>query len=774
MFARVAFDLPVPTEFTYSVPDELTADLIPGQRVRVPFRTRTKIGYVVTLEEATDLDPQKIKALYSIVDPEPLLPPDLMKLARWIANYYCCALGEAIQAMLPGGVRKRRPKVKVVVRVDSGSGSGSDRRVDEGRGEKEGDTPPAPAPPLPKRAKKAIHLLGVLNRHDDPVRMKDLLDEAGVSRAALTTLERAGLARVEARDADEEFFKNDVVERQQPPTLESAQEHALAALCDPIASPSFGVHLLLGVTGSGKTEVYLQAIRLAVEQGRQAIVLVPEIALTPQTVRRFRARFDRVAVLHSQQTERERRQAWRQIRRGEADVVIGPRSAVFAPVTRLGLIVVDEEHEGSFKQEHAPRYHARDVAIMRARAAPCPVVLGSATPSLESYANARRDRYELHLLPERAGGYPLPPVEVVDLAEERGRLFSTRLRYAVSEAVADGGQVILFLNRRGFSTLVKCVRCEHMLECPNCSALLVFHKGRRRTVCHLCQHEARITPTCPECHGQGSLQYAGTGTERLEEEAAAAWPGVPLLRVDSDSVRGKSLEAALETFRRGDARIMVGTQMIAKGHHFPDVTLVGIINADTALHLPDFRANERTFSLIAQVAGRAGRGDRGGRVIVQTFHPDHYAVEAASRHAFEEFALKEIEERAVVGLPPSRRAALIIASSESEDLAQQAIDQAAGAVRAWLKTRGQKKRNEQPSLLAPAEATTASAPVDERVDVRGPAKAPIERLRGRWRYMLLLLSESPTALSYACRGIRSLKPPRRTDLTVDVDPSAVL
>jgi len=765
MFARVAFDLPVPTEFTYAVPGELRDDLVPGQRVRVPFRTRTRVGYLVALEEESEIDRSRVKPLYAVVDPEPLLPPELMDLARWVARYYCCALGEAIQAMLPGGVRRRRPKVKVVVPLAT---DGDQTDGDQDEEARDGDVPGGLSP----RATKAAALWRVLAGHERPVRLKDLLEEAGVSRAALSTLERAGLARVESRDADEAPLVEDAVPGQEPPSLEAPQAQALAALENPIASPSFGVHLLLGVTGSGKTEVYLQAIARAVERGRQAIVLVPEIALTPQTVRRFRARFDRVAVLHSQQTERERRQAWRRIRRGEADVVIGPRSAVFAPVARLGLIVVDEEHEGSFKQEHAPRYHARNVAIVRARAAPCPVLLGSATPSLESYANAHRGRYALHRLPERAGGYPLPPVEVVDLAEERGRLFSSRLRYAVAEAVEDGGQVILFLNRRGFSTLVRCARCGHTLECPNCSALLVFHKGRRRTMCHLCQHEARITPACPECHGPGALQYAGTGTERLEEEAAAAWPGVPLLRVDSDSVRGKSLEAALDTFRRGDARLLVGTQMIAKGHHFPDVSLVGIINADTALHLPDFRANERTFSLIAQVAGRAGRGDRGGRVIVQTFNPDHYAVSTAARHAYEEFAARELEERAVVGLPPARRAALIVASSEVEALAKEAIEQAAESVRSWLRTR-ERRGDAQPSLLG-GDGDAGGQALDPRVEVRGPAKAPIERVRGRWRYMLLLLSESATSLSWACRGVRGLKFPRRTDVTVDVDPSAVL
>jgi primosomal protein N' (replication factor Y) len=465
-------------------------------------------------------------------------------------------------------------------------------------------------------------------------------------------------------------------------------------------------------------------------------------------VRRFRARFERVAVLHSAQTQKARRQAWQMIRRDEADVVVGPRSAIFAPVARLGLIVVDEEHETSFKQhEPAPRYHARDVAVVRARAAGCPVLLGSATPSLESFHNAHRGRYGLHRLPRRAGGYPMPPVEIVDLTHEAGRIFSRRLRVAVADAVDEGGQVILFLNRRGFATIVVCERCRDTLSCPHCTTALVFHKGRHRTVCHLCGHEARLPRACPACH-HGTLKQLGTGTERVEEEAARAWGDIPRVRVDSDSVRGRRLEEALDEFRRGDARILIGTQMIAKGHHFPDVTLVGIVNADTALHLPDFRANERTFSLVAQVAGRAGRGDMGGRVIVQTFNAHHYAIASAARHDYEAFATQELEERQLLGLPPERRAVLLLLTSEVETAAATAAQRVAQAV--------------------------AAAAADGAVDVRGPAKAPIERVRGRWRYMLLLLAHSASALSRTSTAARTVKLPRNVDLTLDIDPAAVL
>jgi len=719
VFAKIALDLPVPTEFTYAVPERLRTELRPGQRVRVPFRTQTRVGYLVAIEEQSDI--ADTRDILAVVDAEPLVPPDLLRLARWISSYYGCALGEAIQAMLPGGVRRPRPRTKVVVRTGDGE--------------------------LPARARKASAVFEALARFERPPPVKRLLDAAGTTRAALRTLERAGLVRLVEDDREEELDRETPVDADTPPALEPAQQSALDGLRPDVLTPRFHVHLLLGVTGSGKTEVYLRAIEETLRTGRQAIVLVPEIALTPQTVRRFRARFSSVAVLHSAQAEAERRRAWQRIRRGEADVVIGPRSAVFAPVKRLGLVVVDEEHETSFKQETAPRYHARDVAVIRARDAGCPVLLGSATPSLESYANARRGRYALHRLPGRAGGYPLPPIEIVDLSQESSHVFSRRLRVAVADAVRQGGQVILFLNRRGFSTVVVCERCKHALGCPNCSSTLVFHKGRARTVCHLCGHAAKALSSCPECHAP-TLKYVGSGTERVAEEAAEAWPQVPLVRVDSDSARGERLEDALESFRRGDARLLVGTQMVAKGHHFPDVTLVGIVNADTALHLPDFRANERTFSLIAQVAGRAGRGDRGGRVIVQTYNPRHYAIAAASRHDYEGFAATELEERALLGLPPERRCALAVLSATEEPDARMAAQRVAEAVRGQM--------------------------AGGMVELRGPAKAPIERVRGKWRTMVLILSKSAGALSRACAAARTARVPRRVDLVLDIDPAAVL
>ncbi|MFB3067148.1 MAG: primosomal protein N' [Planctomycetota bacterium] len=719
MFARIAFDLPIPTEFTYAVPETLASTLQPGQRVRVPFRTTSRIGWCVALEESTEV--QKVREISAVVDETPLLPEDLMQLASWIASYYVCSLGDVLQAMLPGGVRRRAPRVRRVVRTGTGQ--------------------------LERRAPAAQALLQALETFESPPTIAQLLRTAGVSRAALSTLERAGLACIEQMEQDDRLDAPAPAALEQPPRPEPAQAEVLAAVAPDLIAPSFRVHLVLGVTGSGKTEVYLRAIAECIRRGRQAIVLVPEIALTPQTVRRFRARFARVAVLHSAQTHKTRRREWKRIRRGEADVVVGPRSAVFAPVPALGLIVVDEEHENSFKQDQTPRYQARDVAVVRAQSAGCPVLLGSATPSLESYSNARAGRYTLHHLPRRVRGIPMPPVELVDMRGEKGRIFSTRLRLSVSEVLTDGGQVILFLNRRGFATVSVCRRCGHTLGCPHCSSMLVFHKRRRRTVCHLCGHECAVARKCSECFSE-AIEFIGWGTERVAEEAAGAWPGARLQRIDSDSVRGPQLEAALDSFRHGETRILVGTQMLAKGHDFPNVRLVGIVNADTALHLPDFRANERTFQLVVQVSGRAGRSDRGGRVLVQTYNPDHYTLQAAATGDYEDFARRELEERELLGLPPARRAALMIVSAEQDDDAREA----ARAVHAAVAQEAQRLG----------------------VELRGPARAPIERVRGRWRWMLLALGERAGVLPALGRRAQKTRLSRKVDLVVDVDPAAVL
>jgi primosomal protein N' (replication factor Y) len=523
----------------------------------------------------------------------------------------------------------------------------------------------------------------------------------------------------------------------------------VAALEAALSAERFAPFLLLGVTGSGKTEVYLRAIEACRRQGRQALVLVPEIALTPQTVARLGARFDRVAVLHSALGDAQRARAWRRIRAGEADVVIGPRSAVFAPVPRLGLVVVDEEHEPSFKQQNAPRYHARDLALVRAQRAGAVVVLGSATPSLESWHHAREGRYGLLRLPERVAGRTLPGVQIVDLGapEERagpGALFSRTLQTRLREALRAGHQAILFQNRRGFATSVACPRCGLVVRCEHCDVALTYHRSEARALCHLCGHERRLPPACPDCALPG-LRMRGVGTQTVEQELERIAPGVRLARLDSDTMGGRdAYEEVLGRFARREIDVLVGTQMIAKGLDFPGVTLVGVVSADTALALPDFRAAERTFQLLAQVAGRAGRGDDDGRVVVQTRLPDHPAVEMAAAQDFERFAEHEIADRRAHGYPPFGRLLRVL-------------------------VRGPKASEVSARARATRDLAVASAAPS--VEVLGPAPPPVARVQGRWREQVLVKAPDHREVARVLEALRAAPRPRgRVEESYDVDP----
>ena len=517
-----------------------------------------------------------------------------------------------------------------------------------------------------------------------------------------------------------------------------------------LKADAFAPFLIHGVTGSGKTEVYLSAIEEVVARGREAIVLVPEISLTPQTTRRFRRRFARVAVLHSHQSDVERHRHWQRIAAGEVEVVVGARSAIFAPTRRLGLIVVDEEHEGTFKQETVPRYHARDVAVKRAQLEGVPVLLGSATPSLESWWNAERGRYARLSMPTRVEGRPMPAVEVIDLRHEKqlpGALSET-LRQAMHQALSAGGQVILLLNRRGYHTFVVCPQCGSVLKCHSCDVAVTYHRSRHLLVCHTCDAERSCPSACPACAAP-RLHYGGIGTERLEREVQTAFPNYVARRMDSDSMRRPgSHEQVLSAFKAGEVHILLGTQMIAKGLDFPNVTLVGVVNADTALHLPDFRASERTFQLVAQVAGRTGRGDRPGRVLVQTFCPDHAAIHHAVLHDYEGFVKNELSERQKFGVPPFGRLVRLIARGPSEL-----------AVFEYLKSLGKEL----------SQAASGS------VRILGPAPAPIIKIRNLYRFHLQ--ARCPTARPLQC-FLHELPerhpPPRDIELAIDVDPVSML
>ncbi|MCE9544972.1 MAG: primosomal protein N' [Planctomycetia bacterium] len=540
--------------------------------------------------------------------------------------------------------------------------------------------------------------------------------------------------------------------------LNADQQAALTTVLNAINASRHETVLIHGITGSGKTEVYIQAIQEVVSFGRQAIVLVPEISLTPQTESRFRARFGRVAVLHSHLSDAERHWHWEQIADGQVPVIVGARSAVFAPTPHLGLIVIDEEHESSFKQETAPRYRTRDVAQQRAAAEGIPLVLGSATPSLESWQRAIDGEYRLVEMPRRVFDRPLPQVATIDLRVERedrqsrGAL-SRPLLMAMERALQDGGQVILLLNRRGFATHVQCPACGHALNCPHCEIALTHHRHAQLLICHYCDFQLAEPNRCPHC-GFDGLRFSGRGTQKLEMEVRARFPGFECLRMDTDSMqRPGSHQEALRRFREGEVRILLGTQMIAKGLDFPDVTLVGVINADTALHLPDFRAAERTFQLVTQVAGRTGRGPRGGRVLVQTYEPEHSAIRAAVRHDYAMFAAEELPIRRTHGYPPFGMMVRLVVRGPEENLTREVAAELGRYLREAKET-----------------ASKAAAPAAE-LRLLGPAPAPFPRLHGKYRFVVQLLAAEEEPLRAAVRtAVDRLKLPDDVLVSIDVDP----
>jgi primosomal protein N' (replication factor Y) len=547
-----------------------------------------------------------------------------------------------------------------------------------------------------------------------------------------------------------------------PLVLNPDQLQALSAVEQALAQGGFRAFLLHGVTGSGKTEIYLQAIQRVVAQGREAIVLVPEISLTPQTIHRFRGRFPHVAVLHSHLSDADRGGHWRRIATGQVQVVVGARSAVFAPTRKLGLIIVDEEHEGSFKQEGVPRYHGRDVAVMRARLEGIPILLGSATPALESWHNVQKKQYQLLSLPGRVLDLPLPRVGLIDLRHEppargRYRALSPALERAMREALGAGGQVILLLNRRGYATCIFCPSCGHAVKCKFCDVSLILHRAEVRARCHYCGYEQAPPKVCPQCQSP-KISYLGQGTEKLEAEIAHKFPGVSARRMDSDTMRKPGSHAeVLDAFKRGDVRILMGTQMIAKGLDFPNVTLVGVVDADIALHLPDFRAGERTFQLLAQVAGRTGRGLQGGKVLVQTFNPEHPCIALAARHDYPAFALEELKLRQAHSYPPFHRMARVIIRGRKHEPVAACAKMLAEAFQAGLR----------------ADAATRQPSAHLRL--LGPAEAPLFRLKNFYRYHFQLQSANAQALHEVLRAVLGrARPPAGVDVAVDIDPLSML
>ncbi|MDZ7779096.1 MAG: primosomal protein N' [Gemmatimonadota bacterium] len=817
---EVALPLPIHRTFTYEIEGEPPPS---GTRVLVPFRNADRIGWVVGTGEDGPI--RGLRSVLSVLDDRPTVTEDILELCRWMAEYYAAPLGITIRATLPAvlsdvsrdyvtwtgsqasaeGLRPRERKLMAhlsrdgkphrVTTLRRALGMGSiwaEVRALEARGLLRHEAVPPTEPAVrTRRVVRVKDTVGTLEERErlfgradrqreaydlleasgGSVELRHLTGVEGFSRSVVQGLQDKGLVELE----DEEEIRDPFAQAPVPapvdlvptPAQRTALERLTAALDDPAPAP----FLLQGITGSGKTLVYIELLREVLRRGKTAIVLVPEISLTPQTVSRFQAHFGgQIAVLHSGLSSGERYDAWRLLRDGERRVAVGARSALFAPLEGLGLVVVDEEHDGSYKQSEAPRYQARDLAVMRARSHGAVCLLGSATPSLESRYNAETGKFVRLELPERAGGASLPDVDVVDLREERKRrakprgggeggpeqhVFSTRLVEAVELRLRKGEQVILLLNRRGYSSFVQCRSCGEVERCENCSISLTFHRVTRRIVCHHCRFEAPAPSRCPRC-GSDDLSFRGVGTEQVERVAVETFPSARIARMDVDTTSGKwAHQRILDRVERHEVDILLGTQMIAKGLDFPGVTLVGVVNADVGLHLPDFRASERTFQLLSQVAGRAGRGALGGEVLVQTSMPEHYAVQAALSHDYEGFVRRELEERRHPRYPPHVRLANVVVSSPDQTLAAEGAEAAAS----WLKPR----------------LARGGGGADE-VELVGPAPAPIERLHGRWRWHFLLRAASPKGLGVAVRTLvtRFRLPSGDVRLALDRDPVALL
>jgi primosomal protein N' (replication factor Y) len=766
MIARVSLEIALRKEFDYLIPPGLTGQVDVGSRVQVPFGPRKVLGCVTALAEESAHT--KLKPIIKVIGAQTLVTPKVLKLARWIADYYCCPPEIALKSVLPEVVRKEQSgwRERLFVRALSFTGE---------------------LPKLPKRQREIWNII----EERREMALQELLELAETTASTIRRLEDRGLVEIANQISERDPYAREQILPTQPLPVNPAQAASLEKIKSAMnasaklnsdaqlsTSPTLSskTFLLHGVTGSGKTEVYLQAIAHALEQGKGAIVLVPEISLTPQTVERFKARFSSgtlqtlVAVLHSHLSSGERHDEWHKIRQGRARIVIGARSAIFAPVDPLGLIIVDEEHEHTYKQEESPRYHARDVAIMRGQMECAPVVLGSATPSLETYFNCRKGKYTLLELPERVDDQKMPQVRVVDMRQaarkEKGTpIFSPQLKEAITQRLERGEQTILFLNRRGYSTSLQCPKCGYVCGCPNCSISLTYHRQEQKLSCHICGHSERVPLVCPnESCKNPAIRFSGTGTQKVEETLAKLFPHARTHRMDADTMKRKDdYRKILGDFRAAKIDILVGTQMIAKGLHFPNVTLVGIIFADLALHQPDFRAGERTFQLLTQVAGRAGRGDIEGEVVVQAFTPFHPAIQFARRHDFQGFYEQELEFREQLKYPPFSRVALLTLKGRNEEKVKFSAEHLKKVIESKVQS---------PKPKVPAGAATLDlGPWTLDLVIAGPAPAPLLRAETFYRYQIMLRTQRMSALSRELAKImQSLSLPEDVMLAVDIDP----
>ena len=820
-YAEVAVPVNVHQTFTYRLPERMAERAMPGSRVLVPFGKQLITGYIIQVHQSLqelgqESEDFEIRDVEEIIDAEPLLTSELLDLSKWIADYYYSPWGEVIKACLPAGINVEAETILSITHEGRAALAASEGRVarsskiqalsmiaDQGmialstlaksltkarasaiarELEKSGMvtlTREVQSPQVRTKRQQAVRLvlrdpgetgkplsepqrkiIGILSDSAEPVAYATLAEAADVSPAVIRTLEKRGYVEVFPRDVRRNplsHLKNQDESDHADLNLTDEQQAALDQIAEKLDEKKYAAFLLHGVTGSGKTEVYLRAMRETLLKGRTALMLVPEISLTPMFARRLRAHFgDAVAILHSSLSEGERLDEWNRIRRGEARVCIGARSAIFAPLENIGLIVVDEEHEASYKQEESPRYHGRDSAIMRALRADAVIILGSATPSMESFHNAHTGKYTYLKLDERFGGRQMAAVEIVDMRkvfERHGKqqIFSDEMKDAMRENHERGEQTLVLLNRRGFSSFSLCRSCGHTSHCPNCDVTLTYHKSDARLVCHYCNHQERVPKTCPECNGP-YIYYVGEGTEQIEALLKDLFPQMRVSRLDRDTTRRRgAFEKLLGEFGTGEIDLMVGTQMIAKGHDFQNVTLVCVVSVDAGLGMPDFRSAERTFQLLTQVAGRAGRGEKPGRVIIQSYHTEHYALEFARQQNYEKFYEFEINFRRNMHYPPFVALInLLIRHPEYVKAATMASD-IARLVR----------ENDAEKVLR----------------VLGPAPAPFARLKGEYRMQVLIKTryrrQAREALDASVLRLKDAGQDLKA-LTIEVDPVSLL
>ena len=738
-FFQVVLPLPLRQSFTYSLPETIGAIPGEGMRVIVPFGKREVMGYIAAeiKESEICLKDRKIKDIIRLLDEESLIDAEILKLCRWAADYYLCGFGEMMKAALPSFMKRSKEKIERSAEIIEKEGTGIEQYRE-----------------LCRNAVRQRAVLELLFKEHKTLTLSEIKDQTGAGASVVVALQKKGLLRMSTKKVKRKPFILGAAERKEF-VLSQEQETALEEISRKITECAFQVFLLKGVTGSGKTEVYLRAIERAISMGKDALYLVPEISLTPLLAREIKAWFgNSVAILHSSLTQGERYDEWMRVKEGEAKIVLGARSAVFAPLRNIGIIIVDEEQDHSYKQEESPRYNARDLAIVRAQFRNIPVVLGSATPSLESYTHAQEGKYRLLEMRSRVEKRALPDVEIVDMKEEfkkTGELdpLSGRLRAKIREKIEAGEQALILLNRRGYSSFIQCRECGNSVSCPRCSISLTYHRESERLLCHYCGYWKKKPERCPMCSSE-RLLFGGEGTEKIENILKEELDHVRIARMDRDTVRGRGGHArVLGAFEKREIDLLVGTQMIAKGHDFPSVTLVGVISADHLLAFPDFRASERTFQLITQVSGRAGRGEIPGLVIVQAYQSGHHAIQTAVQQDFEAFYAKEIRFRRIMKYPPFTFMANIIILDK--DLSRGAgISKKAGRLFKQL--------------------------ADGRLTVLGPAVAPIARIRKNYRFQIVLkarhrkdIGETLNRFLEKASGTIPLR-----NLIIDVDPLSLM